>query len=187
TPRGATAGDLLLLTKGVPIEATAIIAREFSQQLKEVLSQEALDQAQNFLYHPGISILPEARIALSSGRVTAMHDPTEGGLALALWERAEASQHAILFRPETIPITPLSARICQFFDLDPLGAIASGALLFTAPPGDALKIQQAIIAQAIPCIEIGAVEDGPAAVWQETPLGRTPYHRPARDEIAKLF
>lgn len=187
TPRGATSGDRLLLTKGVPIEATALIAREFPDQLKEILSQEELGQAQDYLYHPGISILPEVHFALNAGRVTAMHDPTEGGLAMALWELAEASQHTILFQPENVPIPPLSARICRFFNLDPLAAIASGALLFTAPPGDALKIQQAIVNQGIPCVEIGAIEDGPASVWQETSKGRQPYHHPDRDEIAKLF
>ncbi len=31
TPRGAAPGDHLLLTKGVPIEATAILAREFPE------------------------------------------------------------------------------------------------------------------------------------------------------------
>ena len=33
TPRGAESGDRLLLTKGVPIEATAILAREFGEEL----------------------------------------------------------------------------------------------------------------------------------------------------------
>jgi len=37
TPRGACPGDSLLLTKGVPIEATAILAREFPERLAGAL------------------------------------------------------------------------------------------------------------------------------------------------------
>ena len=38
TPQGIQPGDRLLLTKGIPIEATAILAREFPHRLEGVLS-----------------------------------------------------------------------------------------------------------------------------------------------------
>jgi len=38
TPQGAREGDRILLTKGVPIEATAILAREFPDRARRVLS-----------------------------------------------------------------------------------------------------------------------------------------------------
>ena len=47
-------GDSLLLTKGVPIEATAILAREFPEQLAGALSAVELRQARAFLNEPGI-------------------------------------------------------------------------------------------------------------------------------------
>ncbi|MCB8942785.1 MAG: AIR synthase, partial [Ardenticatenaceae bacterium] len=90
TPHKMNAGDHILLTKGIPIEATAILAREFPERLQGILSDEELQQAQNFLTEPGISVLREAQLAVDAGEVTAMHDPTEGGLAGALWELAEA-------------------------------------------------------------------------------------------------
>jgi hydrogenase expression/formation protein HypE len=40
TPRGARPGDRLLLTKGVPIEATAILAREFGERLRGRADEE---------------------------------------------------------------------------------------------------------------------------------------------------
>ena len=46
TPRGAQLGDRILLTKGVPIEATAILAREFPDQLSQTLTPEELTQGE---------------------------------------------------------------------------------------------------------------------------------------------
>ena len=187
TSRGARPGDRILLTKGVPIEATAILAREFPDRLRQFVTPTELRQAQNFLYAPGISVLQDALVAVDAGRVTAMHDPTEGGLATALWELAEASQCMLTIDPGAVPVPVLSERICREFGLDPLAAIASGALLLTAAAQDALRICQALGAESISCTEIGGVDAGPVAVWQSTPAGRRPLPRPQRDAIARLF
>jgi hydrogenase expression/formation protein HypE len=186
-PRNAAVGDRLLLTKGVPIEATAILAREFPQRLQSVLSAAELRQAADYLYRPGISVLKDAQIALAAGRVTAMHDPTEGGLAAALWELADASGKRIVFWPQAVHIPPLAGRVCAAFGLDPLSTIASGALLLTSPAEDAGAIRQALEAAGIRCTEIGRVEEGPAGVWHEVNGHLRTYPRPERDSIAAVF
>lgn len=187
TSTGARPGDHLLLTKSIPIEATAILAREFQPALKSFFSEEDILQASNCLHDPGISVLRDAQIAVRNGHVTAMHDPTEGGLAAALWELAEACGHALLVRPGAIPISPLSARLCRFFDLDPLACIASGALLLTVAPKDAPAVIDALKASGIPCREIGSVQEGQASVWMEQGANRNRLPRPERDEIARLY
>ena len=187
TSKGANPGDGLLLTKGVPIEATAILAREFPERLTGHLTPGEIGEAQNFLYDPGISVLREALLAVETAPISAMHDPTEGGLTTALWELAEASGRTLLFDPATVYIPDLSRRICQVFDLDPLAAIASGALLLTAPPEAIPDIQLALSAQSIRCVEIGQVAAGPTSVLQDTPTGPQPLPRPDRDAIAHLF
>jgi hydrogenase expression/formation protein HypE len=187
TPGGACVGDRLLLTKGVPIEATALLAREFPQQLAGVLSTEEIELAQGFLHDPGLSVVADARMATHAGRVTAMHDPTEGGLAGALWELAEACGHGLWVDPARVLIPPLAARVCAAFGIDPLASIASGALLLTAAPEDAAAIGQALAAGGVPCVEIGVVEGGPPGVWQGHGAARKALPRPARDEIARLF
>ncbi len=185
TPQGMRPGDRLLLTKGVPIEATAILANEFADRLHDVLSAAELAQAQNYLHDPGISILRDAQIALSAGDVTAMHDPTEGGLLSALWELGEASDKTLLVDLEAVPVPPLAARICAAFDLDPLAAIASGALLFTAPIQDVPAIIAALAASGIACAAVGDVESGPAAVLDARTRRALP--RPDRDEIGRAY
>jgi hydrogenase expression/formation protein HypE len=186
-PNGARPGDRLLLTKGLPIEATAILAREFPDQLSVVLNSSEIQQAQNYLYQPGISILRDARLAIAAGKVTAMHDPTEGGLSTALWELAEASQCSLVLEPSAVLIPQLSARICNFFHLNPHAAIASGALLMAVDPSDTQKIIAALQQEGISCAEVGWVEQGPTQVWQQVEAQRQSLPRPERDEIARLF
>jgi hydrogenase expression/formation protein HypE len=187
TPRGARPGDRLLLTKSVPIEATAILARERSERLGDFLSDADLRQAQGYLSDPGIGITRDARIALDAGRVTAMHDPTEGGLAAALWELAQASGRGVRFDPAAVPVTALSARVCAAFAIDPLTAIASGALLLTAPTPDAEAICGAVEREGIPCAEIGEITEGPPRVLQRSRSGWQPSPLPERDGLAQVF
>ncbi|OOG25224.1 AIR synthase [Thioalkalivibrio denitrificans] len=183
TPRGARSGDRVLLTKGVPIEGTAILAAEFSERLRESVSPADIDRARRFVDEPGISVVEDARIALGAGRVTAMHDPTEGGVAAALWELARASGRLIRVDPAAIPVPPLAARICGALGLDPLTTIASGALLLTVAPEDASGIIRALASASIPCAEIGEVGGEGARV--EGPDGTMP--EPGRDALAALF
>lgn len=187
TPRGAKPGDRLLLTKGIPIEATAILAREFPEKLLGPLSEVEIAQASNYLFDPGISVLKDAQLAVQGGSVTAMHDPTEGGLAAALWELAEACGKGIVFDPEAIPVPELAGKICNVFEIDPLCAIASGALLLATAKMDAKNICRALEKENIPCVEIGWIEAGEPGVWQATNVGRELIEWPKRDEIARIF
>jgi len=187
TPRGAKVGDRVLLTKGVPIEAIAILTREFASFAQQHLSPQELQQAQNYLFEPGISVLKDAQIATQSGQVSAMHDATEGGLATALWELAQACGHAIHFYPQAVNISPLAQKVCTIFEIDPLAAISSGALLITAPTQDAKAIIHALNSQNIPCTEIGSIEDGEPVVWINSAHPSQQLPLPTRDELAKVF
>lgn len=183
---GARPGDAILLTKGAPIEATAIIAREKRRELTPHFSAEFLDECANFLYRPGISVVRDAQIATQVGGITSMHDPTEGGLLTALWELAEASQCALevsLYRaPE--PWLPQGVALCQFFGLDPAASIASGALLITVIPDRVTALIEAFRQTDVPVFHIGQVVQGSPAVY-DTVKGSLP--RPVTDEIARLF
>ncbi len=124
---------------------------------------------------------------MQAGGVTAMHDPTEGGVATALWEMAQACQKTFLIDPARIPIPPLSARICQIFDLNPLGTIASGALLLTIKPESKDHILAALAGAGIAAAEIGAVVAGvPQVLFPQDGMVRN-LPRFDRDEIGKVY
>ena len=155
-PGGARPGDDILMTKGIAIEGTAILARERGE-LREHFSEEWVLRCGNFLQVPGISIVREARIANEVAEVHAMHDPTEGGLATGLHELASAAQGGMLVEREKILILPETALLCRELQLDPLGLIASGALLIVAPEGDCARILTALAAAGIPASVIGKI------------------------------
>ncbi|MFH1085899.1 MAG: AIR synthase related protein, partial [Chloroflexota bacterium] len=120
----ARVGDRLLLAKGIPIEATALIAREKADVLRQRGYSEAfLAAAQRFLFEPGISVVAAAQVAAAHPGVHAMHDPTEGGLAMGVRELAYAAGAGLRLDADCVPILPEGARLCAEFGLDPLGVI----------------------------------------------------------------
>ena len=126
---GAQAGDLLVITKGIAIEATAIIATEFAEDVSRRFGPEFQTRSARFLRDPGISVVPEARIAARTPGVHAMHDVTEGGLATAIREMTEAAGLGAIVEEAKIPHFDESTRLMSRYGLDILGAIGSGALL----------------------------------------------------------
>lgn len=187
TSAGAQPGDVLLLTKGVGIEATAIIAREKAEQLRARLSFEDIERAQNFLHDPGISVVRDAAVATTAGDVHAMHDPTEGGLATGLHELALAADVGLVLDRQAVPIDPLTERLCRAFNLNPLGVIASGALVLAVAPADAGAIVGALREAGIAAAQIGKV--WPAEQGVKMRAGTELVDLPIfpQDEITRLF
>ena len=126
---GAREDDLLVITKGIAIEATAIIATELAEDVSRRFGPEFQARSARFLRDPGISVVPEARIAARTPGVHAMHDVTEGGVATAVREMVEAAELGAIVEEAKIPHFDESARLMRHYGLDILGAIGSGALI----------------------------------------------------------
>jgi hydrogenase maturation factor len=189
TTGGAQVGDAVILTKGVPLEGAAIIAREKESLLRELGVRPAvIARAKAFLRTPGISVLPEAEIACELATVHAMHDPTEGGVATALHELADAAGVGLRIDRSRIITLPEGAELCRVFGLDPLGTIASGALLMTLAPADAGIVIHALAREGIDCHFIGQVVPRDQGVVMLVD-GRQQEPLPvfAQDEITKIF
>ncbi|HUU26244.1 MAG TPA: AIR synthase family protein [archaeon] len=180
-------GDSLLLTKALAVEGTSLIAREFADRLKGQFSREAIARAADFLYDPGISVVREARTAVDTGYVHAMHDPTEGGLAAALHELASAADKGLVLHLSTVPLYRETQEFCSFFGLDPLGLIASGSLLIACPPEGAKVIIDTLEAAGTPCVQIGEVVGKDKGLTEIEHGKRKPLRRIDRDEICRLF
>jgi len=184
---GARPGDAVLLTKGIAIEGTAVLARELGGELASQVGHEAVARGRRFLDTPGISVTRDAEIVRQAGRPHAMHDPTEGGLATGLWELAQASGHGIVVDLAEVYRFPETVAFCQALDLDPLGLLGSGALLVTASPADARQMVDALQVAGIGGSLIGQVIDGPPLVHVITAGGISLLPTFARDELARLF
>lgn len=185
---GARPGDALLLTKGIAIEGTAVLAREAGQELRaRGVGEEQLGRARGLLFAPGISVVRECGILAQSAGVTAMHDPTEGGLATGLWEMAHASGQGLRVDEEAIAILPECRAICEALGLDPLGLIASGALLAALEPQRAKAATEELRQSGIEAAIIGEVRPRDDGVVLDSKAGRRPLPQFERDELARYF
>jgi hydrogenase expression/formation protein HypE len=183
---GAQPGDVLIVTKGIAVEGTAIIAREKADDLAG-LDRSLLERCQGFLYDPGISVVRDAAVATAAGTVHAMHDPTEGGLATGLRELGEAAGVGLVVDEAAIPVLPETHTLCTRLGLDPLGLIASGALLMAVAPGDAGAVLDALQEAGIAAARIGRVVEREEGVVLSNAAGERPLPVFERDEIARLF
>jgi len=186
-PGGASAGDRVLLTKGIAIEGTALLARELPGQLVSMLGQDLVDRAANLLRHPGISVALDAQILLNAGGITALHDPTEGGLATAAQELASAAGYGVMLDEAAIPILPETRAIAACLGLDPLGLLASGSLLATASPDAVHNIITFADSQGIAASNIGVVTVEPGALLRRASGNIVLLPEFSSDEITRVL
>jgi hydrogenase expression/formation protein HypE len=156
---GARVGDAIVLTKAAGIEGTATIARERRAELEPELGKAMVKRASEFLFDPGLSVITEAKKALSFD-VRAMHDPTEGGVLMGVYELASASGRSVELRADDVPVMDETRRICDFYGIDPLGLLGSGALLATFRPSDAERYVDALADEGVQANVIGDVVSG---------------------------
>lgn len=188
-PSSAQPGDVILLCSGIAIEGTAILARDptVSDRLN-ALTPEMIAPAVNLLVSPGISVLPAARALRQAGVVPrALHDPTEGGIATALAELGDATGLGVTVDADTISILPETTAICDALGLDPLGLIASGALLAVVSRNDAERAIGALHRDSISAAEIGYLTDRPLDRWMLRAGTRFNLPTFAVDEIARHY
>lgn len=183
---GARVGDVVVLTKGAGIEGTATIARMRKGTVEKLLGMAAARRAARFIFRPGLSVVPEAKAALGSG-VSAMHDPTEGGVLMGAYELASASGRSIELSADDVPVLPETERICEHFGIDPLGLLGSGALLATFRPRDAERYLESMEGRSIRAAAVGRMVSGKnrSVVVRDGQVTRLTSCE--RDELLRIF
>ena len=185
---GAQEGDSIVVTKGIAIEGTALLAREKASQLLQAgMSQEEIDKAASLLSVPGISVLHDARVACASSQVHSMHDVTEGGLVTGLREVAKASGLGLAIEESSLPILSECQEVCEALGLDPLGLLASGALLITLPTANVPGLLTSLEGEGINGFEIGTMIEAAEGLQMVEFHGETPLPEFSRDELARYM
>lgn len=180
-------GDLIILTKGVAIEGTAILAREKADVLRKTLGTTKLRRAERLLLNPGISVVRDAQVALKYGEIHAMHDPTEGGLVTALYELAESGNVGLQVWKEKIPVFPETRAVAKALNVDPLALLASGALLIVAGCGSAAQVVRGLQRHGIAAEIIGEIRRPKDGIMITEERLTKPLRIPRQDEIARLL
>ena len=184
----AEPGDDVILTSGIAIEGTAILARESKTELLTAgVSQDEIKKAANLLNVPGISIVKPAQVAMSTGEVTAMHDPTEGGLAGAIDELARASGTGVTIDDDQVLIFDETKTICKALFIEPWGLIASGSLIITAHRNGSPNVIRALRQEGIEANVIGKITDHKKGMQRIKKGELQPLPKFERDEIARYF
>ncbi len=185
TTQGVRAGDIVVMTKTTGLEGTSIVFAEKRQELEKILSPELQHEAQHLRQSWGISIVPEALSAAQHG-ATAMHDPTEGGVAMGLYEMTVVSGLGMQIDLDAIPTLPSTRAICEHFNIDPLGLISSGSLLLTISADQWPRLEGIFQSAHIPARSIGTVTpEAGIRAWRNGREVRFVYSE--RDEVLKVL
>ena len=184
----ARPGDAVLLIGGLAIEGTALLAKEFAEDVEVALGSDLQKRAERLLTDPGLCVWRPALLAVSRYLAHALHDPTEGGLATALWELGAVTGCGIEADKNSVVIYPETETICEHFKIDPFGLLASGALLAVLPEGEAGRLGDKITRDLeLPTSIIGVLTKEPSCVWRGDSGTTTPIPEFARDELARFF
>jgi hydrogenase maturation factor len=184
--KGAQPGDHVLVTKGIALEGTGILAVDFANVASDLgLSEPELETARELVNQ--VSVIPEA-LALAEHGATAMHDVTRGGLLETLLEIAFLSNVAIEVDHSCIPVPDIVSRFAKTFRFNPLQMISSGTLVATIQPDKRGVVTQVLNEIACPFAEVGQVVEG-KGVYLHGPEKTTHYTRlrAEEDELARMW
>ena len=185
TTAGVRAEDLVVMTKTAGLEGTGIIFAEKRKELENILAPELQDEARHIRTTWGISIVKEALLAAQHG-ATAMHDPTEGGVSMGLYELTVVSGLGMQIDLDAIPLLPSTRAICEHFNINPLGLISSGTLLLTIPTDRWPNLERVFQSENIPAQVIGTVApEAGIRAWRNVQEVQFVYSE--RDELLKVL
>lgn len=155
TSSGAKPGDSIIVTKSIALEGAAILATEGKEYLTQKVGAKIVARAKSL--RENISVVPEGLAAYETGYVTAMHDPTEGGLSGGLHEISDASDVGFEIYQDAIPIDESSRIICEVLDINPMELISSGSMIVCCSNKHATNVVNMIQSRGIPASIIGKV------------------------------
>ncbi len=178
TSSGAKPGDAIVLTKCAAPEGTAILASEGREKLTALLGQRIVDQAISLRNR--ISVVKDGLAAFRTGHVTAMHDPTEGGVSNGLHEICDASGVGFRIDVAAIKTDESTSRICETLAIDPMELISSGCMILTCKSSNSEDVIRAIEKEGIEAAVIGETTSDPSV--RETYNGSR-IQRPATDAL----
>ncbi|MFW5714207.1 MAG: AIR synthase family protein [Brevefilum sp.] len=155
---GAQPGDHILVTKGIPLEGTAILAHDFAEAARRLgLTDADLSEAKGLMKQ--VSVVAEALILADKG-ASAMHDVTDGGLLETLREISYLSDVEIWVDYDKIPMPTVGERFAEAFGFDPMRMISSGTLVAAVPANKLRYASRALNEAGIHFADIGLVSDG---------------------------
>ncbi len=145
----------IVITKSLAIEGTSILFNDFLRD-KNIISEELVNEINAM--SSDISVIKESKIACLHD-VYAMHDITEGGLIGALYEMTYGEKIGFEIDYSKLNIKESTARVCEYFSVDPLYLISSGSLLICVSREDSKALVEDLNKKGISASLIGRFTD----------------------------
>ncbi len=172
-------GDYVMMTKTAGLEGSGIIACDYAEQLKNLLTEEELQTAVGFL--DKVSVVAEG-IAAGKVGTHGMHDITEGGILGAVWEMCQIADKGVQVWEDKIPMEPETRKICEFFNIDPLRLISSGSMVIIVPEDKKEQMEAAMAEAGVAAHIIGRIEEKEYGLK----IGNIDIAPPSSDEIYRV-
>lgn len=176
------AEDRIVITKGIGIEGTGIIAFEKEEELSDIISPKLLEEAKSLL--DLTSVVKDGILANKFSK--GMHDVTEGGLLGALWESSCFYNLGLEIFYDKIFIHQCTKEICKYFKIDPLKLISSGTMLIVVDKNSVAELLDKLKANNIEAFDIGKFTNAKEKILVKNGE-RLNINPPESDELYKVI
>jgi len=162
TDSGLRPGDKIIITGTIGDHGVAILAHREGIDLESDLRSDVAP------------IWETVEAALEVGGITAMKDPTRGGVAAALNEMASKAKVGVVIEESKIPITPAVRAASEMLGIDPLQITNEGKVIIGVDPkycDDVLAALQRTKYGKNACVVGETTAEHPGDVMLETVVG----------------
>jgi hydrogenase expression/formation protein HypE len=176
---GLRVGDRLIVTGTIGDHGMAVMATRHGLQLDADLRSDVAP----------LNGLIEAAINAAPDGITAMKDPTRGGVAGALHEMAAKSGVGVMLDEAQLPVRPQVRGVSELVGIDPLFVANEGKALIGVHAGDAEAVLAALRAHPLgrDAAVIGVcVDDHAGQVILDTGFGRRLVAEPDGELLPRI-
>jgi len=177
--RGLRPGDAIVVTGSVGDHGMAIMAVRHEFQFGEPLTSDVAP----------MNGLIRSALAAGADGITAMKDPTRGGVASALHEMADKAGVSILVREEAVPVRATVRAAAELLGIDPLFIANEGKALIGVRPDRLDEVLAALHAHPLgrDAAVIGrCLADAPGTIMLDTGFGQRLLSEPDGELLPRI-
>lgn len=176
---GLHAGDQIIVTGTIGDHGLAVMAARHGIELDGDLVSDVAPI--NGMIAAAISAMPTA--------ITAMKDPTRGGVASALHEMAAKSKVGVVLQEQLIPVTDAVRSTGEMLGIDPLHVANEGKAVLGVRAEDAQRLLEVLRAHPLGAnatIIGSCVEERPGSIILDTGFGRRLLAEPDGEPLPRI-
>lgn len=177
--RGLQPGDAIIVTGTIGDHGMAVMAVRHEFQFGEPLRSDVAP----------LNGLIRAALAEGGAGVTAMKDPTRGGVASAMHEMADKAGVSILLREDALPVRATVRSAAELLGIDPLFIANEGKALIGVRPGQAEAVLATLRRHPLgrDAAIIGTcLADSPGSIILDTGFGRRLLSEPDGELLPRI-